>query len=152
MSTYTKAADVAAEVATRLALILLTNACETNIGRDVMRGRRKLPEDDKPPCIIVIEGNDDPQDTPGRIPSCHTMLPFIIDAFDVCDANNPNDKAHAMIRDIKRAIFKDGATLGGQVRSVKYTGRDIGPRPDGAALVQARVTIEVEFVEDLQNP
>jgi hypothetical protein len=152
MSTYTKAADVAAEVAARLSLILLANACETNIGRDVMRGRRMLPEDDKPPCIIIIEGNDDLYDTPGRIPSCHTTLPFIIDAFDVCDANNPNDKAHAMIRDIKRAIFKDGATLGGRVRSVKYAGRDIGPRPDGVALVQARVMIEVEFVEDLQNP
>ena len=152
MSIYTRASDVAAEVATRLASIRLANGAETDIGRDVMRGRRSLPEDDKPPCIIVIEGNDDPRDTPGRIPSCQTLLPFVIDAFDVCDPNNPNDKAHALIRDIKRVLFKDGATLGGKVRSVKYTGRDIGPRPDGAALVQARVTIEVEFVEDLQNP
>ena len=152
MSIYTRASDVAAEVATRLASIRLANGAETDIGRDVMRGRRSLPEDDKPPCMVVMEGNDDPRDTPGRIPSCQTLLPFVIDAFDHCDPNNPNDKAHAMIRDIKRAIFKDGATLGGKVRSVKYTGRDIGPRPDGAALVQARVTIEVEFVEDLQNP
>ena len=152
MSIYTRASDVAAEVATRLASIRLTNGAETDVGRDVMRGRRSVPEDDKPPCIIVIEGNDDPRDTPGRIPSCQTLLPFVIDAFDVCDPNNPNDKAHALIRDIKRTLFKDGATLGGKVRSVKYTGRDIGPRPDGAALVQARVTIEVEFVEDLQNP
>lgn len=152
MSTYTRASDVAAEVSARLATIRLTSGAETDIGRDVMRGRRNLPEDDKPPCIVVIEGNDDPRDTPGRIPSCHTSLPFVIDSFDVCDPDNPNDKAHAMIRDIKRALFKDGATLGGQVRSVKYTGRDIGPRPDGAALVQARVSIEVEFVEDLQNP
>lgn len=152
MSIYTRASDVAAEVATRLASIRLTNSAETDIGRDVMRGRRSLPEDDKPPCVVVTEGNDDPRDTPGRIPSCQTLLPFVIDAFDVCDPNNPNDKAHAMIRDIKRALFKDGTTLGGKVRSVKYTGRDIGPRPDGAAMVQARVTVEIEFVEDLQNP
>jgi hypothetical protein len=117
-----------------------------------MRGKRSLPEDDKPPCIVIIEGNDDPVETPGRIPSCLTILPFLIDAFDACDPDNPNDAAHAMIRDIKRAIFRDGTTLGGKVRSVKYTGRDIGPRPDGAALVQARVTLEIGFAEDLQNP
>lgn len=152
ISTYTRAADVAAEISERMSSIRLSLNAETDIGRDVMRGRRTLPEDDKPPCIIVIEGNDDPRDTPGRIPSCHTVLPFIVDAFDVCDPNNPNDQAHAMIRDIKRAIFRDGTTFGGKVRSVKYTGRDIGPRPDGAALVQARVTLEVEFVEDLQHP
>lgn len=152
MSTYTRAADIASEIAARLATILTSNGKETDIGRDVMRGRRNLPEDDKPPCIVVLEGNDEPRSTPGRIPSCQTMLKFVIDAFDVCDPNNPNDKAHAMIRDIKRAIFHDGTTLGGQVRSVMYTGRDIGPRPDGAALVEACVSIVVEFVEDLRNP
>jgi hypothetical protein len=77
---------------------------------------------------------------------------YMIDAFDVCDPDNPNTKALSMIRDIKRAIFKTDATLGGAVKKVSYLGRDIGPRPDGVAMVQARVMISVEYVEDLTNP
>jgi hypothetical protein len=76
----------------------------------------------------------------------------LVDGFDACDPDNPNTKAHAMIRDIKRVIFLGGTTLGGKVRSVHYTGRDIGPRADGVSLVQVRVMIDVEYVEDLTNP
>ena len=50
-----------------------------------------------------------------------------------------------MIRDMKRATFFDGRTLGGKVYEVRYLGKDIGPRPDGVALVQARIAISVSF-------
>lgn len=152
MSNYTKAADVSAEVIRRLKTILTSNGYETDIGRDVMAGYRKIPGDDRPPCLIVLEGADDVRDQPGRIPSVLISQMYHLDGFDKCDADNPNTKGHAIIRDIKRAIFKGDATLGGAVRSVTYIGRDIGPRPDGVALVQARVMISVEFVEDLTNP
>lgn len=152
MSTYTKAADVSAEIIRRLKTILLVNGCETDIGRDVMAGRRKIPGDDRPPCLIVLEGGDDARDQPGRIPSVLISQSYVFDGFDKCDPDNPNTQGHAIIRDIKRAIFKGDTTLGGAVRSVTYIGRDIGPRPDGVALVQARVMISVEFVEDLTNP
>lgn len=152
MSNYTKAADVSAEILRRLRTILLTNGCETDIGRDVMAGRRKIPGDDQPPCLIVLEGSDDPRDQPGRIPSVLISQSYVLDGFDQCDPDNPNNKAHAIIRDIKRAIFKGDTTLGGAVKSVTYLGRDIGPRPDGVALVQARVMLSVEYVEDLTNP
>lgn len=77
---------------------------------------------------------------------------YVIDSFDVCDPDNPNDKAHAMIRDVKKALFKDGRTLGGVVVALNYKGRDMGARPDGVAMVQSRVMISVEFAEDLANP
>lgn len=152
MTNYTKAADVSAEVIRRLKTILTSNGYETDIGRDVMAGYRKIPGDDRPPCLIVLEGADDVRDQPGRIPSVLISQMYHLDGFDKCDADNPNTKGHAIIRDIKRAIFKDGTTLGNAVKSVTYIGRDIGPRPDGVALVQARVMITVEFVEDLTNP
>ena len=152
MSNYNTAAAVSAEIHRRLAGILLVNGCETNIGRDVMLGRRKIPGDEQPPCLVVLEGGDDPRDHPGRIPSVLISQTYVLDGFDKCDPDNPNTKGHAIIRDLKRAIFAKDTTLGGAVKLVTYLGRDIGPRPDGVALVQARITISVEFVEDLTNP
>jgi len=152
MSTYFTAAAVSAEIKSRLQEILVASGCETDIGRDVMMGRRKIPGDDKPPCMIVLEGVDFISDTPGRLPTALIEQQYVISAYGPCDPDNPNDAAHAMIRDIKRAIFKGDATFGGKVRLVKYLGRDIGPRPDGVALVEAQVLIAVEYVENLSEP
>lgn len=154
LTTYFTAAEVSAEIRTRLSAILLSNGAETDIGRDVMMGRRKIPGDEQPPCIQVLEGLDDVQDQPGRLPTVLIAQDYHIAGFDVCDPDHPNLKALAMIRDIKRAIFggTDGARWNGKVKSVTYRGRDIGPRPDGVALVQAEVWIRVEYVEDLTNP
>jgi hypothetical protein len=154
MTVYVKAADVADEIAGRLADILVANGAETNIGAKVFRGRRALPGDDEPPCSVLIEGGDEVEDTAGRSSTALIKVKqvYMIDGFDACDPQNPNTKAHAIIRDIKRALFKDGRTFGGKVVEVAYMGRDIGPRPDGVALVQARVMIEVSFAEDLANP
>lgn len=152
MSTYSTAEAVSNEINRRLATILLANACETDIGRDIMMGRRKMPGDERPPCIVLLEGPDNPKDQPGRLPSALISQSYVIDGFDACDPDNPNTKAHAIIRDIKRAIFSDGSTLAGAVRLVTYDGRDIGPRADGVALVQARVMISVEYVEQLGSP
>jgi len=155
MTVFMKSADVAAEIKTRMQGVLLSNGCETDIGRAVFMGRRKLPGDDEPPCIIVIEADDRTDDTAGKTQTAKIKVrqPYMIDAWDVCDPNNPNDKAHAMIRDIKRAIFGGGnRMLDGKVFAVEYVGRDIGPRPDGVALVQVRVEIAVVFAEDLANP
>lgn len=149
---YTKAGDIAADIAARLSLIRTAGGFETDIGRDVKRGRRKIPADDAPPCVVLLEGDDDPKDRPGRIPLVLVQQAYRLDGFDQCDPDNPNDQAHKMIRDLKRVIFAGDATLGGKVSKVMYLGRDIGPRPDGAALVQAQVMIMVEYVEDLTNP
>ncbi|MEP6587140.1 MAG: hypothetical protein ABJA84_00080 [Polaromonas sp.] len=148
----TSAGSIAAELNTRLSGIRLANGCETDIGRTVLRGRRKMPGDDEPPCIVLFEGGDDTKDQPGRVPQVLISQAYLIDGFDKCDPDNPNDAAHAMIRDIKRALFADGTTLGKRVRACNYLGRDIGPRPDGAALVQARVMISVEYIETLATP
>lgn len=155
MTTYTRAADISAEINTRLAAILVTNGCETDIGADVQLGRRKVPADDETPCTQLVEAPDTVEDTAGRMQAAlvKARIRYLIDAFDRCDPKNPNVKAHAMIRDIKRAIFKGGnRTFGGLVAEVAYKGRDIGARPDGSPYVQVRVVIEVSYAEDLANP
>lgn len=154
MTVYVKSAEVAAEVVARLSGITLASGAETDLGTNVKQGKRKLPAEDEIPCCYLIEGGDDVEDTAGRTQSALVKVrqAYVIDAFDACDPDNPNTKAHAMIRDIKRALFRDGRTFGGKVVEVTYQGRDIGPRPDGVALVQARVMIEVSFAEDLANP
>jgi hypothetical protein len=154
MTVFVRAEDVADEVARRISLIRTANGSETDIGRTVMRGRRRLPGDDEPPCAVIIEGNDELEDSAGRSQTARIKVrqTFMVDGFDRCDPDNPNVKAHAIIRDIKRALFAGDRNFGGRVFEVVYRGRDIGPRPDGVALVQARVMIEVAFAEDLANP
>lgn len=154
MTTFVRAEDVAEEIATRISAISIANGCETDIGLRLMRGRRKMPGDDEPPCSVLIEGGDELDDNAGRSQTARIKVrqTYMIDGFDRCDPDNPNTKAHAMIRDIKRALFKGDRNFGGKVFEVAYLGRDIGPRPDGVALVQVRVMIEVSFAEDLANP
>jgi len=78
-----------------------------------------------------------------------------------CDPDYPNDAAHQVISDFKRAIFRLPAdvvdyeqvsgtrSFGGRVKSVHYLGRTIGPRADGRAIVFAMIEIAVVYVEQL---
>jgi len=154
MTVFVKSEDVANEVVARLATITIASGAETDIGTNIQEGRRRMPADDEPPCIQLVEGNDELDDEAGRSQTARIKVSqvFVIDAFDRCDPDNPNRQAHKMIRDLKRAIFKGDRTFGGKVFDVRYLGKDIGPRPDGSALVQARIAIRVSFAEDLSNP
>jgi hypothetical protein len=154
MTVYVRAADVAEEIVTRLEQIKISDGAETDIGRRVLRGRRTTPIDSEVPCSVLIEAGDEVEDSAGRTMTALVKVrnTYMIDGFTTCDPDNPNVAAHAMIRDLKRSLFKDGRTFGGKVVEVSYKGRDIGPRPDGAGFVQARIMIEVSFAEDLANP
>jgi len=157
MTTLLKTSEeVAAEIKGRLDAILVTNSCETNIGTKVFQGRRKI-NNDEVPCAVLIEGEDTVTDLAGRqLTDARLAQRYVLIGYDACDPENPNVKAHAMIRDLKRAIYKTAGVpsgnLGGAVRAVRYQGRDIGPRADGVAIVMAIVEIVVEFSEDLANP
>lgn len=146
-----KAEEIAAEIRRRMSTILVENGYETGIGKTVWRGRRKIPADEEVPVSVILEGDDTPGSVQPNKRVAQIKQMYVLDGFDACDPNNPNDKAHMMLRDMKKAMFRDGGTFGGMVRDVAYVGRDIGPRPDGGGFVQARIVIEVEFVEDFFN-
>ena len=108
---YTKASEISAELFARMQGITVANGAETDTGLRVYRGRRNVDET-QVPCAVVIEGNDTPRDRPGRLPAVSITQRFVLAAYVPCDADNPNDAAHAAVRDIKRAIFKDGGSWG----------------------------------------
>ena len=154
MTVFVKSEEVADGLAQRVGQISIANGYETDIGLKLQRGRRRMPADDEPPLVQMVEGGDEIGDESGRGAGTRIKVTqmYVFDAFDRCDPDNPNVQAHKMIRDLKRSIFADGRTLGGKVFEVKYLGKDIGPRPDGAGLVQARIMVSVSFAEDLANP
>jgi hypothetical protein len=149
-----RASDIAAAIETRLAAVLVANGAETDLGRLVLRGRR-IPEEDMIPCTVVIEGDDNP-DQSTMLTKINNDQRYLLFAFIPCDPDHPNDAANAAIRDLKRAIFrtagKPDIRWGNTVRRVRYAGRDIGPRADGAKFVCASIEFVVEYVEDLANP
>ena len=156
MTLLQSAAAIGLEIATRLATRTVALGAETSLGAKVFRGRR-LIDDDQVPCVAIIEGNDEVEEGESRR-SLDTRITqhYVMLAYVPCDPANPNDAAHAAIRDMKRALFSTAGqpdrTLGEKVKRVRYRGRDIGPRADGAAFVVASIEVSVEFVEDLANP
>ena len=151
MSTLHSASDIAGVIAARLATITIANGKNTDVGLRVLRGRRRI-DDAQVPCVVLAEGPDNPTPGPGRLPTCEVSQSYILIAYHACDADHPNDMGHLLLKDLKRAVFHDGVTLGGNVVRVKYAGRDIGPRGDGVGIVCASIEVEVSYVEDLTNP
>jgi len=152
MATLTRSEDVAAEVVARLITLTKDQGAETDIGSTVYQGRGGDKIDaDQIPCISVIEGNDNPASVTVRT-QIKNGQKYLLFAYLTCDPLHPNLAAHAAIRDMKRAMFRDGPRMGGKVAQVTYLGREIAPRSDGAAFVLAAIEVEIEFVEDLANP
>ena len=159
MTPLTRARDIAAYLTTRLATITKANGYETDIGLRVFRGRRKI-DDQQVPCAVLIEGEDKPGGAQGA-GSQQVTQSYVLGGYAECDPDHPNDRAHEILADIKKALFglppdatraeRAGAefSFGGRVKAVSYRGRDIGPRADGVPIVFAVVHIDVLFVEQL---
>ena len=155
---FIRARDVALHLTSLLSAITKANGYETDIGLRVFRGKRKI-DDSHVPCAAIIEGEDTPGGTQGPA-SQQVTQSYVLGGYAECDPDHPNDTAHQIIADIKKAIFtvvdptraetiSGSTTLGGRVKSVTYQGRDIGPRADGIPIVFAVVHIDVVFVEQL---
>lgn len=154
MTQLQHAEAIGAEISARLAAILVANGCETDIGQTVFRGKRKVNDDEiGTGCSVLIEGDDTITDRPGRKPVVLTAQRYVLGAYVPCNSDHPNDAAHKVLRDLKRAVFaRENATFDGKVVAVQYMGRDIGPRADGVSVVFAMIEIDVHYVEELCNP
>ena len=141
--------DTALAIAALLAGIRTANGYNTDAGIRVYRGRRAVDEDEIP-CLTLIEGEDSVIDANDRQVSL--AVPYSIEGHTACDAENPNDAAHVLIADIKRAIFSADNRLGGLVKDIRYTGRIMAPRTDGASIAVVSVGIEARLVENLAQP
>lgn len=156
--TFTRARDIAQHLTTLMAGISKVNGFETDIGAQVFRGKRKI-DDTQVPCAVILEGEDKPGSEQGR-GSQQITQSYVLGGYAECDPDQPNDTAHQIISDIKKALFtntdatrvdlaKGTVSFGGRVKSVEYRGRDIGPRTDGVPIVFAVVHIDVTYVENL---
>lgn len=148
---------VAEIVYNRVLQIKQENGYETNMGATVFQGKTRVADDqvlDAKSCLSVIEGIDvvEAQAGRGRIPLVKLEQRFGLVGYAECDPSAPNIVAHKMLRDMKRAIWHDGANFGGAVLEVKYLSRDIGPRADGVNIVMALIEFGVQYAEDLTKP
>lgn len=145
----TRPEDIAHELDARMQTITKANGYEIDLAVRVLRGRRKI-DDEMVPCVVLVEGLDNVTMSPAiKAATAKISQGYVLVGYHKCDPDHPNDVGHAIIRSLKHAVFKDGTTLGDQVKSVEYRGRDIGPRGDGVGIVSASVEIQVEFVENL---
>lgn len=153
-----KADTIAAAVAARLAGITKANGYATDLGLYVSRGSLAVDADKLPACTLIeqedqVESQRIIDRKSGADPiDCHILMPFTIEATSLCDPDKPNIAGHALVADIKRAIFGGDLTWGGLASHTKYLGRTLGPRPEGANLVTATVQIRIGCNEDLANP
>lgn len=139
----------------RILTLTVAQGAESDVGAAVYRGRRVV-DDDQVPCACLIEGDDDVAEGDGPSTDVRVSQQYVVLGYVKCDPEHPNDAAHQALRDLKRAVFttdgKPDRTLGRQVRRVRYRGRDIGPRADGAAFVVVALEVSVEYVENLAAP
>lgn len=141
--------NIAIELSNRLGTITVTNGFQTDIGTNVFRGKRRLEEANLP-CVVIMEGDDSVTAT--SLKSASIFQQYFFEGHAACDPNNPNDKAHDIIADLKKAVFNGDLTFGRTIRKIDYKGRSIATREDGTPVVAASIHVEVQFVEDLTNP
>lgn len=151
------AAGVAAVLYQRLLAIQIANGYETNMGLTVFQGKTRVADEQveqSGACLSVIEGIDtiENQAARGRSPLVKIEQRYGLVGYAVCDPNAPNIAAHAMLRDMKKAVWSPPANWDDQVYSIVYKSRDIGPRADGVNIVMALLEIGVVYAEDLSNP
>lgn len=147
MSLLKRCSDIELHLSSLLSQITIANGYETDIGAArVYRGRQKI-EDEQVPCAVIYTGEDRVGDQ-GR-DEVQVAQDFVLGGYHACDPDQPNDIAHAIVRDIVKAVFKDGINFGRRVLKVQYMGKDIGPRVDSQPIVFAIVHITVLYSQEL---
>lgn len=147
-----KASTLAERLSARIAQITIANGYLTDIGLKVFRGKGKLDEADLP-CTVLVEGEERVDDS-AEI-QYKARQRFTFEGHDECDPDHPNDKAHMIIADLKRALFSGDRTYGAMVRprtGLRYAGRRIATRDDGARIIAASIDIDCEVTENLTEP
>lgn len=153
MSQLNKASDIAALLKTRMQAITIANGYNTDIGTRVLMGRRKI-DASHVPCVVIIEGDDEPTREADSRMEIPVDLDFVFSAYVLCDPDHPNDAAHLAIKDIKRALWDRntmGGNLGRKVVSFKYRGKNIGPAANGEDSVAVLVYAQVRYAEALDD-
>lgn len=144
-----KASDIALAVFARASQITVANGYATDIGLKGFRGIKYL-DPDSLPCFVLVEEENSGQSR--NVTRCLSTTTYVLEGHATCNAEHPNDAAHAIIADFKRAIFSGDLTFGQNVTDAAFKGYEIDPRDEGRDLVAARITFALSFVENLAAP
>lgn len=146
-----KASDLAIALTTKLETILIANGFETDIGARVFRGKASINIEHLP-CIVLVEEHDNVIEV--KQTQAVVEQHYVIEGHAECDPDYPNDTAHLILADLKRAVFSGDRTFGNAVKpsGLKYVTRAIGIREDGSKICAASIEISMLFVEDMLNP
>ena len=109
--------DILEALRARLRQIRIADGYATDIGATVFRGRRAISPDHPPAARSSSTRTRSRKQSPGTgaihtAPVAFEALPVSIEAHAACDPDHPNVTAHAMVADIKRAIFGGDLTWG----------------------------------------
>jgi hypothetical protein len=159
---FKRSSDIAKHLSCIVEGITLANGYKTDIGKRVFRGKWKHDEDLVPYAVVFV-GPDSPS-THRDLRDVLIEQDFVLAGYVECDPDNPNDAADDVVSDLKKAIFTSDLVpappaagnrgIGaGRVKSVSYTGKEIGARSDGAdkTFVYGVVRITVSYAEDLTD-
>ena len=102
MTILNTAEQIALELSARVGEISIANGYNTDIGIKNYRGRLKIDQDDIP-CCVVVEGADTIGKSTG-LQNIQVFQEYVLGGYAFCDPDNPNDTAHKIIKDLKRAV------------------------------------------------
>lgn len=149
------ASNIALKLHSRISNIRVANGFNTDIGQKVLRGRMTF-DAAYIPLTVMVEGEDTPRQQ--KYADVEMEQRYIFEGhldLDESEIENPNDKAHLIIADLKKAIFGSDLTLDGLLKdknAVKYIGRAMLAREEGQARVAASIEISITYYENLAQP
>lgn len=148
------AESLANEIRRRLLTCTVAQGAETDLGLVVHHGQATI-DVEQAPCCKLIEG-DDVATRAGMRTDYEVEQRFAVIAYIPCARDTPMTAAHAGVRDIKRALFstdgKPDARLGGTVKVIEYSGKQMGFRKEGELMVLVIVEFGVTYVENVATP
>jgi hypothetical protein len=144
-----KASDIALAIFNRASLITVAHGYATDIGARGFRGVKYL-DPAALPCFVLVE--EESASESRNVARCLTTQPYVLEGHATCDPDHPNDAAHAIISDLKKAIFSTDLSFGYGVVEAVFSGAEIDPREEGRDIVAARIRFSLSFVENLASP
>lgn len=154
-----KANDIVKQLVERLGAIRRVDGFATDAGLNVSRGQPAVAGGaDETLDVFELEDQIEKQRVDGSGASdcaavdTDLLLPINIEGYAVVAAEQHMEVGHALVADIKRAIFSGDMTWGGLATHTRYIGRTIDRRAEGANAVTVLVQIRIGCVEDLASP
>ena len=146
--------QVESAIVTRLQTILIADGYNTDAGNRVTQGRRTFDPSELPALSVFIPVVELDDSKPPHAQRNDCLLQLVVEGhITAVDMNMPAVDGHALISDIKRAMFdSDDRTLGGLVNDFRWQ-RDVLDIPDdGSHVVHVSVEALAPYPEIYGDP